>query len=66
VARLRRDFGVDLPLRSLFQEPTIAGLLTAIGQARASGGPSQAPRIARVSRAASLRPRPPAGDRARP
>jgi amino acid adenylation domain-containing protein len=66
VSRVRRDFQVDLPLRSLFQEPTIAGLLAAIGQARASGGPAQAPRIARVPRAASLHSRPPAGDRERP
>ena len=65
MSRVRRDFEVELPLRSLFQQPTIAGLLAAIDQARASGGPARAPQIARVSRTASLRPRPPAGDRER-
>jgi amino acid adenylation domain-containing protein len=60
VARLRRDFGVDLPLRSLFQEPTVARLLEAVRVAKAAGEPPPAvPRIAALSRSASnLRSRP--------
>jgi amino acid adenylation domain-containing protein len=59
VARLRRDFGVELPLRSLFQEPTVARLLGAVREAKAAGGPPPAaPRIAALPRAAAnLRPR---------
>ncbi|HEX3131500.1 MAG TPA: amino acid adenylation domain-containing protein [Thermoanaerobaculia bacterium] len=49
VARVRRDFGVDLPLRSLFQEPTVARLLGAVREAKAV----EAPRIATLSRSAS-------------
>ena len=54
VARLRRDFGVELPLRSLFQAPTVARLLAAVGEAKASAEPlPAAPRIASLSRSAS-------------
>jgi amino acid adenylation domain-containing protein len=54
VARLRRDFGVELPLRNLFQAPTVARLLAAMGEAKASGEPlPAAPRIASLSRSAS-------------
>ncbi len=69
IARLRRDFQVDLPLRSLFQAPSIAGLLGAVRQARESavlaGGEgvsavTAVPRIERVARTAAARPRPPA------
>jgi amino acid adenylation domain-containing protein len=58
IARLRRHFQVDLPLRSLFQGPTVAGLLRAVQQVREDGGGTAAPRIAPVSRAAHRRVRP--------
>ncbi|HEX3527654.1 MAG TPA: amino acid adenylation domain-containing protein [Thermoanaerobaculia bacterium] len=64
IARLRRDFQVDLPLRSLFQAPSIAGLLGAVRQARESTVPvgveglPAVPRIERVARTAAARPRP--------
>jgi len=66
IARLRRDFQVDLPLRSLFQAPSIAGLLGAVRQARESSvagregvtAVTAVPRIERVARTAAARPRP--------
>ncbi len=40
LARIRRRFGVTLPVRSLFQSPTIAQLAAAIEAARATPDPS--------------------------
>ena len=53
VARVRRDFDVQLPLRALFQAPTVARLLDAVGEARTAAAPPAAPRIASLSRSAS-------------
>lgn len=44
LARIRRTFGVDLPVRRLFEEPTIAGLAVELEKSKASGTPTQ-PRI---------------------
>jgi amino acid adenylation domain-containing protein len=37
MARIRRKFGLELPVRTVFEEPTIAGLATAVEKAQALG-----------------------------
>jgi len=54
MSRVRRELDVDLPLRSLFQTPTVAGLAQAVCQA----GSASAPRISAVSRTSHRRVRP--------
>ncbi len=57
MARVCRELAVDLPLRSLFQSPTVDGLSRAVREAGASPGP-RSPRIEAASRAAHRRVRP--------
>jgi amino acid adenylation domain-containing protein len=45
ISRLRRSFQVDIPLRALFEEPTVAGLAVAVEKAKASGAVIRTPLI---------------------
>ncbi|MBV8856636.1 MAG: hypothetical protein JOZ02_06730, partial [Acidobacteria bacterium] len=50
VSRVRQVFEVELPLRSLFESPTVAEAALAISQAREGENVPQSPAITRVSR----------------
>ncbi|HKP82175.1 MAG TPA: amino acid adenylation domain-containing protein [Pyrinomonadaceae bacterium] len=52
ISRVRELFKVELPLREVFQQPTIAALAIVIEQAQNNSAPSEMPKIARVDRAA--------------
>jgi acyl carrier protein len=50
ISKLRDTFEVELPLRCLFESPTIAGLAEEIEKAKDSGAELEAPAIVRLSR----------------
>jgi acyl carrier protein len=52
IAAVRDTLGVEVPLRHLFENPTVAGLAEAIEQAQRSGQGLQRPTIVPVSREA--------------
>ena len=54
VSRLRDAFGLELPLRSLFEAPTVAGLAERIGAARRSEQNLSAPPLVPVTRDGQL------------
>ncbi len=58
MARIRREFDVELGVRTMFEEPTIAGLASAVEKARAMGMKARMPALER-------RPRPAVGSPSR-
>jgi amino acid adenylation domain-containing protein len=54
ISRLRQAFGVEVPLRALFESPTVAGLTTAIERLRRAGGGLEAPPLETVPRDGNL------------
>jgi amino acid adenylation domain-containing protein len=54
VSRLQRAFGVDIPLRALFEEPTVAGLARRVEQLRRAGEALHAPPLLPVPRTDKL------------
>jgi amino acid adenylation domain-containing protein len=53
IARIRREFDVELGVRTMFEEPTIAGLGIEVEKARATGIKSQTPVLERRPRPAA-------------
>ncbi|MFY9560257.1 MAG: non-ribosomal peptide synthetase, partial [Terriglobales bacterium] len=50
IARIRRMFEVELPVRTLFEEPTLAGLAAAVEKAEAQGLKARTPILQRRAR----------------
>jgi len=53
MARIRREFDVELGVRTMFEEPTIAGLAIEVEKARATGVKSRTPVLERRPRPAA-------------
>jgi amino acid adenylation domain-containing protein len=53
IARIRREFDVELGVRTMFEEPTIAGLATEVEKAQATGIKSRTPVLERRLRPAA-------------
>jgi len=58
ISRVRELFKVELPLREVFQQPTIAALAIVIEHAQNNSTPSEMPKITRVDREARRLARP--------
>ena len=43
IARIRKEFGVEVPIRSLFEDPAIKGLAKEVEEAEAKGMKASAP-----------------------
>jgi acyl carrier protein len=54
ISRVGKAFGVELPLRALFERPTVAGLSRAVEEARRADRGLAAPPITRVERTGDL------------
>jgi amino acid adenylation domain-containing protein len=52
ISRIREQFHLELPIRTMFEHPTIAGLAKAIAEAAETPSPVGSPAIVRVSREA--------------
>ncbi|HEY0736956.1 MAG TPA: condensation domain-containing protein, partial [Herpetosiphonaceae bacterium] len=50
ITRIRDTFGAELPLRALFETPTVAGMVPAIVKARGAAPSQERPPLARVPR----------------
>ena len=53
MARIRRKFGLEMPVRTMFEEPTIAGLAAAVEKADAQGLKARTPILERRARPAT-------------
>ncbi len=54
IARIRRMFEVELPVRTVFEEPTLAGLATAVEKADAQGLKARTPILQRRARSEAI------------